>query len=107
MTLSFGVLLHLALQLMTALRALTRRDRQPAARAAWLLLIAGLPILGVVLYFLFGEVNIGARTRRRMTDVTARLGAPRLAVPGESAPAVPVPLSSWSSPCRPWSSRFP
>lgn len=92
MTLSFGVLLHLALQLMTALRALTRRDRQPAARAAWLLLIAGLPILGVVLYFLFGEVNIGARTRRRMTDVTARLGAPRLAVPGESAPAVPVTL---------------
>lgn len=90
MTLSFGVLLHVLLQLLTALRALTRRDRQPAARAAWLLMVAALPVLGVVLYFLFGEVNIGARTRRRMKAVTARLAAPNVAGPAEASPDVPA-----------------
>lgn len=92
MTFSFGVLLHLALQLLTALRALTKRDRQPAARAAWLLLVFSVPVAGVVLYFLFGETNIGKRTRRRMAEVTDRLG---VHLPGASAappPDLPVAL---------------
>lgn len=86
MTVSFGVLVHLALQLLTALRALTKRDRQPASRAAWLLLIASVPVAGIVLYYLFGETNIGNRTRRRMAEVTERLGT-RL----PEGPAVPLP----------------
>lgn len=85
-TVSFGVLVHLALQLLTALRALTKRDRQPASRAAWLLLIASVPVAGIVLYYLFGETNIGNRTRRRMAEVTERLGT-RL----PEGPAVPLP----------------
>lgn len=91
MTISFGVLLHLALQLLTALRALTKRDRQPAARAAWLLLIATVPVAGIALYFLFGETNIGARTRRRMAEVTERLGAPRPCGPAAAAD-LPLPF---------------
>ncbi len=79
MTLSFGVLAHIALQVITAVRALSRRDRQPASRAAWLLLIAALPIVGIVFYFLFGETKIGGRTARRMENATKRLGHLRAA----------------------------
>ncbi|WP_347310624.1 cardiolipin synthase [Defluviimonas sp. SAOS-178_SWC] len=74
MTLSFGVLAHITLQVITAARALSRRDRQPASRAAWLLLIAALPFVGIVFYFLFGETKIGGRTAQRMANATRRLG---------------------------------
>ena len=77
MTLTFGVVVHIALQIMTAIRALTRRNRQPASRAAWLLLIAALPVVGIAFYFLFGETKIGNRTARRMEEATKRLGRPR------------------------------
>ncbi len=92
MTFSFGVLLHLALQLLTALRALTKRDRAPAARAAWLLLIASVPVAGFVLYFLFGETNIGNRTRRRMKEVTDRLAGRSPGAPSAAPPDLPVAL---------------
>ncbi len=92
MTVSFGVLVHLALQLLTALRALTKRDRQPASRAAWLLLIASVPVAGIVLYYLFGETNIGKRTRQRMAEVTERLGARLPECPIVPLPDLPVAL---------------
>jgi cardiolipin synthase len=76
MSITFSLLVHLALQFLTGLRALTRRGRQPASRAAWLLLVLALPGLGVMLYFLFGETNIGARTRRRMNAAAKRLAGP-------------------------------
>jgi cardiolipin synthase len=91
-TFSFGVLLHLVLQLLTALRALTKRDRAPAARAAWLLLIASVPVAGVVLYYLFGETNIGDRTRRRMREVSDRLAARPPAAPAGAPADLPVAL---------------
>lgn len=92
MTLSFGVILHIVLQLLTALRALTRRDRQPAARAAWLLLVTSLPLLGIALYFLFGETNVGARTRRRMKAVASRLRACGPDGSADATPGLPVTL---------------
>ncbi|MCB2127565.1 MAG: cardiolipin synthase [Rhodobacteraceae bacterium] len=76
MSITFSLLVHFVLQMLTGLRALTRRGRSPASRAAWLLLVLALPGLGVVLYFLFGETNIGARTRRRMNAATKRLAGP-------------------------------
>ncbi len=66
MTLSFGIVLHFLAQFVTAIRALTRKDREPASRAAWLLLVMAVPVIGVVAYFLVGEANIGRRTERRM-----------------------------------------
>ncbi|OYX41960.1 MAG: cardiolipin synthase [Rhodobacterales bacterium 32-67-9] len=91
MTLSFGVLAHVVLQMMTAVRALSRRDRQPASRAAWLLLIAALPVIGIVFYYLFGETKIGVRTARRMEEATKRLGRPRTAEKVKTAAAaIPV-----------------
>ncbi len=92
MMISIGLLLHFALQLLTAFRALTKRDRQPAARAAWLLLIAPLPVAGIALYFLFGETNIGRSTWRRMKEVIELLGVPRHGARATPWPDLPMQL---------------
>jgi cardiolipin synthase len=43
------------------MRAILRPHREPASRLAWVMLIAGLPIIGVLAYILLGETNIGRR----------------------------------------------
>ena len=44
-------------------RAILRPHREPASRAAWVILIGVLPLVGVLAYLLLGETNVG---RRRM-----------------------------------------
>lgn len=61
--------------LLTVVRAITRPNRQPAARVAWVAVIMFLPLLGVVAYLFLGETSIGrARVRRLKAaeDSTAR-----------------------------------
>ena len=87
MTLSLSLLIHTVLQIVTAMRALTRPGRQPTSRAAWLLLIASLPVVGMVLYFLFGETSIGGRVARRMGAAAKLLDR----APAPRAAAEPVP----------------
>ncbi len=50
-------------------RAILRPHRQPASRIAWIVVIAVLPVGGIVLYLLFGETNIGRRRKERKTQV--------------------------------------
>ncbi len=88
MTLSFGIVLHFLAQFVTAIRALTRKDREPASRAAWLLLVIAVPVIGVVAYFLVGEANIGRRTARRMTAARIALSEHR---PAEAVAAPEIP----------------
>ena len=47
-------------------RVLIRKDRQPAARLAWIMVVGTVPLLGMVLYFFFGEVTIRRETLTRM-----------------------------------------
>ncbi len=54
-------------------RAIIRPHRTPASRIAWVVVIATVPIGGVLAYILFGETNIGARRRMRVLQVQARL----------------------------------
>ena len=77
--------LHYTLQLLVLLRALTRPDREPASRLAWMLMILGVPVAGVVLYLMLGEVSPGRRRTAAMRKVRAALP---VAVPGIDAPAV-------------------
>tara|TARA_B100001179_G_C18599010_1_gene408961 strand:+ start:656 stop:2089 length:1434 start_codon:yes stop_codon:yes gene_type:complete len=52
-------------------RAVVIADRDPYARAAWLLLLVTLPVIGVALYILFGEpwISRGERLRwRRLSE---------------------------------------
>ncbi len=50
-----GIVIHLLL----IVRILTRPDRRPISRIAWIVVVIAFPILGVLAYIFFGEVNIG------------------------------------------------
>jgi cardiolipin synthase len=60
-------------ELATIARILLRPHRDPASRIAWLVVVALLPVLGIVAYLLFGEVNIGRRRVERLRAVQAGL----------------------------------
>ncbi len=66
-------LLLFSVQIGLILRALLRPHRDPAARMAWVLVIAVLPLFGMLAYLLFGEVNLGRRRIARMHATLARL----------------------------------
>jgi cardiolipin synthase len=55
----------LAIHLAIIVRAMLSEDREPYARAAWLFLLIGLPVVGVALYLLFGEPWISTDFRER------------------------------------------
>ena len=54
-------------------RALLRRHRDPASRFAWAVVIAVLPVLGILAYLLLGETNIGRRRVSIVRKVLAQL----------------------------------
>ncbi len=66
------LILYLA-QFVVMLRALTRPNRDPAARIAWMLVIFAIPGLGILLYAFLGEVSFGRAAVKRMRTVIAGL----------------------------------
>ena len=69
-------------------RAILRPHRNPASRFAWVVVMAVLPVLGIVAYLLLGETNIGRRRVNKMKTVLAQL--PVMPAP-ESAPLPHIP----------------
>ena len=67
-----GFIIHLS----TALRAITRPDRTPASRVAWIATIMCLPVIGVVAYLFLGETSIGRERAHRLRDAESRLARP-------------------------------
>src|SRR5579863_2623731 len=65
-----------AIHLLTVLRAITRPNRTPASRVAWVATIMCLPVIGVVAYLLLGETSIGRERVRRLDEAEQRLAAP-------------------------------
>ncbi len=65
-----------AIHLLTVLRAITRPNRTPASRVAWVATIMCLPIIGVVAYLFLGETSIGRERVRRLDEAERRLAAP-------------------------------
>lgn len=61
--------IHLILVLLTLLRILSRDDMRPTTRLAWFMVLISLPLIGVAIYFLFGEVNLGRATNDKAKDV--------------------------------------
>ena len=57
-------LLHISVFAAVTLRVLARSDMLPATRVAWILVLLALPLLGLVLYFFFGEVHFRGRVQR-------------------------------------------
>jgi len=54
-------------------RAVLRPHREPASRVAWVLVIALLPGLGILVYILLGETNIGRKRVERTRSVLESL----------------------------------
>src|SRR5271163_911159 len=84
------------ISLLTVLRAITRPDRTPASRVAWIAVIMCLPVIGVIAYLSLGETSIGRERGHRLRDAEGRLAAPSGA---DSEPRDPV-ASAVSDLCR-------
>lgn len=62
--------------LLVIARAITRPNRVPASRIAWVAIITFLPLLGVIAYLMLGETSIGRVRIKRLRDVEARMPLP-------------------------------
>ena len=56
------------IELAVIARAILRPHRDPASRIAWVVVIAVMPVIGVLVYLLLGETNIGRRRVQRTKD---------------------------------------
>jgi cardiolipin synthase len=82
------VLIHVGV----LVRVLLRPHREPASRVAWVVVIAVAPVVGILAYLLFGEVNIGRPRVLRLQQVLLRMPGFPPAEPGEEGnlePSVP------------------
>ena len=70
---AIAVALHVLVELLLVVRVLLRPHREPASRIAWVVVIVALPVVGILAYILFGEVNIGRRRVARMRKVLERM----------------------------------
>ncbi len=61
------------LELAVIARAILRPYRDPASRIAWVVVIAVLPVVGIIGYLLFGETNIGRKRVARANEVLASM----------------------------------
>ena len=73
------LVLFVLLDLAFIARAILRPHREPAARIAWVVVIAVLPLVGIVTYVLFGETSIGRKRIAREKEVLS--GIPATAEP--------------------------
>ncbi len=73
MQLWIGVALHLFLQALFISRALLRPNRDPSSRMAWVLVILGAPVVGMLAYLLFGDATIGSRRIAKLRASLDRL----------------------------------
>jgi len=85
LTAAIAVALHVLVELALIVRVLLRPHRQPASRIAWIVVIAVLPVFGILAYLLFGEVNIGRRRVARLRQVIGAMPAFPPAVPGDES----------------------
>ena len=63
------IALLVVLKLAVMVRVLLRPNRDPASRIAWMILVGTFPVIGILIYLFFGEVNIGRRRTKRLHNV--------------------------------------
>lgn len=91
---SIWVSLVFMMQAAFVVRALLRPGLTPSARLAWITIILALPGVGLVAYFLFGEIRMARAQRERIREIRNHLNAaqigqvgPRAQVSGPARPA--------------------
>jgi len=70
---TFLLVLHFCLLLAVAVRVLMRDDLTADTRMAWLMVLTVVPYLGVVLYYLLGEISLGRHLTGRHQTVASFL----------------------------------
>ncbi|MGP5532749.1 cardiolipin synthase [Psychrobacter celer] len=85
MLLDILLTIHFVLLVLISLRVLSRHDLSAPARLAWIVILFILPYLGVVVYWMFGEVHLGRNFAREREQVIDRLSAYRPDVLGSEA----------------------
>lgn len=70
---TFIVIFHILVVCSFSIRILLRDDLSPPARLAWFIVLNVLPYVGAVLYFLFGEIDLGNKARQLHDRVFAEL----------------------------------
>ena len=70
------ILLHIIIQVAVIIRVLLRPHRDPASRAAWIVLVLALPVVGIIAYLLLGETSIGKKRVARKERIFSELPAP-------------------------------
>lgn len=78
------------IHLLIIVRILTRPHRQQASRIAWIVVVIALPVLGVLAYIYFGEVNIGHSRVLRLRRIIDDMPSFPPAVPGDESNLRPV-----------------
>ena len=76
---------HALLVVVLTLRILWRHDLTPAARLAWFIIILALPYFGVIVYWLFGEINLDKNVYIKREHIIAKLQAHSPEVLGSEA----------------------
>ncbi len=89
MMITISIVVLAALEALVIARVLLRPHRDPASRVAWILLIAGAPILGMLAYVFVGETSIGRRRRARLREIEQSLPPYRESA-DSVAPAIPA-----------------
>jgi phosphatidylserine/phosphatidylglycerophosphate/cardiolipin synthase-like enzyme len=70
---SAGIVITGLLELAVVIRIMLRPQRDPAARIAWVLVVAMFPLLGMLAYLLVGEARLGRSRTARFRAVLARM----------------------------------
>lgn len=69
------LLLHALLVLAFTIRILLRDDLSPPGRLAWFIVLNVLPYFGSIVYFLFGEIDIGKHAKKRHDEIFDQIQA--------------------------------
>lgn len=61
--------LHFFIVIGFTIRILLRDDLSPPARLAWFIVLMVLPYVGSIIYFLFGEIDLGNKANKRHAEI--------------------------------------
>ena len=84
------LVIDLAIRFLLVLLVLIRKANNPQTALTWVILLMGLPVLGLVLYLLFGEARFGYFRRKRHAEAIQRVDRP--GVRADTNPDVRVEL---------------
>ncbi|WP_424982930.1 cardiolipin synthase [Maritalea sp. S77] len=92
-SISLASAIYLSIIFAVALRILARRHISSSARLAWLIVVITLPLAGIVIYTLLGEVHISDKLRAKKARLVDQMKALEFnKLEGEENPFAKVPL---------------